>query len=109
VAWRQVHVDQRPGIADHHVAHQIAHALAIGRQTRFATRHIAGAECFLGFEDTRFEQGQKVIQFHQRVLHGRRREQQYKPFLQRIDELPVGRRTVLQVVRFIHDHEIVLL
>ena len=54
----------------------------------------------------RLEEREQVVELHQIVLHGRRREQEHVPPLERIDELPIPRRAILAVVRLIHDDQI---
>ena len=109
VARRQFDIHQRARVPNHHIAHQIAHPVAVRGHTRFAARHIARAKFLFRFEDARFEQRQQIVKFDQRILHRRRRKQQQEAFVERVDELPVGGHAVFQMMRFVHDHQVVML
>src|SRR5262245_57644756 len=58
MARRQFDVDQRARVANHHVAHQVAHLVFIGRRARFAAGHITATKLLFSFEDSRLEKRQ---------------------------------------------------
>lgn len=68
----QAHVDEPASIANHDIAHQIAQPLAVRRFARLTACHVIGPKLFFSFEDAWFEQREKIVDFHQAILHRRR-------------------------------------
>ena len=107
MAPRQAQSGQGSGVAHHDAAHQIAQTLAVGGFARFAGHHVYRAEFLLGFEDAGLEQGEKVVEFQEAVLHRGCREQEQEALLQAVDQLVAGAGLVAQVMRLVHDDDVV--
>src|SRR6266508_5789410 len=88
---------------------QVAHFLFVGWRARFAAGHITGSKLFFGFEDSRFEKRQQVVKLDERILNGCGREQHQEALVESVDQFPVRGRAVLQMVRLVDDHQVVIL
>ena len=107
MAPRQPQSGQGSGVANHDAAHQVAQTLAVGGFARFAGHHVYRAELLLGFEDAGLEQGEQVVEFQEAVLHRGCREQEQEALLQAVDQLVAGAGLVAQVMRLVHDDDVV--
>ena len=76
------------GVADHDLAEQPAQFLRFARLPRTPLIDEAGAEFFRRRQLAGLEVGDQVVEFLERILHGRGGEQEQKLARQRIDRLP---------------------
>ena len=94
-------------MAHHHVGEEFAQPATVLGQARVTLHDEATAELARRLELARLEDGDQVIQFVQAVLHRRSGEHQDVLLLKRVDELPGDAGAVLEMVRLIHDHQVV--
>ena len=106
VPTRQFQRHDRPRIADHRVAHQVAQLVRVGRLARLARGHVSGAKFLLRLEDAGLQQRQQVVELDEIVLHRRGGEQQQKTLGQTVDQLVALAGAVAQVVGLVDDHQI---
>ena len=94
-------------VAHHHVHHQLAQLHLVAGHARVAALHELLAERAHRLQLARLQQRNQVEELVQVVLHRRRRQQEQVALAQVVDELPADAGAVLQVVRLVHDDDVV--
>ena len=106
-ARRQLQHRDGTGIAHHDFLEKLAQLFPVARVGGIAAGDELLLESLLRLEVPRLEQGHQVVEFFQAVLHRGGGEHQQKGLADGVDQLPVQRRPVLEVVRFIHNDNVI--
>ena len=96
----------RARVADHDVGEEPTQALGVARRRRILRVHELAAELRRRRELAGLQERDQVVDLFEIGLDGRRREQQEKPALDAVDELPPCGLPVLHVVRLVDDDEV---
>ena len=99
--------DRAPPVPDHHLAQETLQLPRVRRGAGVPAPDEPALEAPVRTQVAGPQEGHEVEQLLEVVLDRRRREEEHVLLPDRGDEFPVLRRTVLQLVGLVHDHDVV--
>lgn len=104
----QSHIEMRPRVAHHHLAKESAQLFTTAGVGERLDAPEVTTELSLGAQQPWLQEQNEIVQLREVVADRRRAEEQQEPLLEIVDELPTRRRAVLERVRLVDDHQVVV-